>query len=1084
MPSSTPRKAPDKFLLLTVIACVVFYGTAHLGRSTGASPSRDSGPTAGRLLQWSGMDRGVCVVLGPDSDVALELARDSQLLVHVRDPAAETVTRLQRQADEAGFGIQRLALEQGRLDRLPYVENIADLLVAQAVTPQWLQVTDAAEVLRVLRPGGVALIGAASPDDQAQLKALMAWATAANGLDVEVGENLLDGWIKFEKPALAGVDEWTHWEKSPDNNPVSTDQQIKAPYMTQFMAEPFYIGMPSVTTIAGGRTFLAIGHIAHHPREWNMLNKLIARNGYNGTVLWERDLPTGYLVHRSAFVATDDTFYMMDGDHLLALDARTGRQETELHIPGLAGEWKWISMQDDVLYVLAGEPGPGAEITKGDRTFGGWSWSDLSKGYYGKRISFTLGDTLAAYDLTRGQLLWKHTEGTLIDARGMAMLDDQLFLYCPDRHLRCLATKSGQVLWTNNSPETLELIEEPGRGLTSTPGFRTQCITVATPRALIVQGQTRMNVVAVSTDSGNFLWTKKKITNNPNAIFVDGHVVLGVGPGGNHVVLDPVSGEVKEELPFQKRACTRLTASTDSFFCRGEGLLRFDRQSKNVLLDGSVRPACNDGAMPANGLLYLGPWQCDCNLSLIGRVAKCSAGDFQFGTIATEDERLEIHTDDLAGVASLPVSGADWPTYRANNQRSAGTPAQAATTVTQRWQHTPSRPQVPTAATAAGGLIFVAGEDGKVRALHGDSGETCWEYATSSPIKYPPTIWSDRAYIGCGDGWVYALEAATGRLLWRFRAAPSERHIVMYGSLTSTWPVNSGVLVEDGIAYFAAGIIDHDGTHVYALDAVTGQILWQNNSSGHLHAELRKGVSVQGNLTIRGDQLLLAGGNQVSPAAYDLATGHCLADPIEDGYPKTNHGKFVGVFQDNIPIAGGRILYSSPENVSTKGSFLAYGGDKPYRVNYGGVPPAWDEHTFAMVNYKHGRLTCCEADKVAELIETTPGSEEKRRRSTVAGSLSSLQAIRWQSDLDQANKFEAVSLAVSPATIVAVLKYQSRHRAQTQWYVVAFNAENGESHFEQKLTSAPLPDGLLVDRDGQIIVCMLNGEVQCLGPEN
>jgi len=102
----------------------------------------------------------------------------------------------------------------------------------------------------------------------------------------------------------------------------------------------------------------------------------------------------------------------------------------------------------------------------------------------------------------------------------------------------------------------------------------------------------------------------------------------------------------------------------------------------------------------------------------------------------------------------------------------------------------------------------------------------------------------------------------------------------------------------------------------------------------------------------------------------------------------------------------------------------------------------------------------------------------------VAGSLSSLQAIRWQNDLDQANKFEAVSLAVCPTTIVAVLKYQSRHRAQPEWYVVAFNAENGESHFEHKLTSAPLPDGLLVDRDGQIIVCMLNGDVHCLGSEN
>ena len=34
------------------------------------------------------------------------------------------------------------------------------------------------------------------------------------------------------------VDEWTHWEHGPDNNPVSSDSAIKAPYMTQFMAPP------------------------------------------------------------------------------------------------------------------------------------------------------------------------------------------------------------------------------------------------------------------------------------------------------------------------------------------------------------------------------------------------------------------------------------------------------------------------------------------------------------------------------------------------------------------------------------------------------------------------------------------------------------------------------------------------------------------------------------------------------------------------------------------------------------------------------------------------------------------------------
>ncbi len=37
--------------------------------------------------------------------------------------------------------------------------------------------------------------------------------------------------------------------------PVSTDRAIQAPYMAQFLAEPYYIGMPAITTAAGGVTF-------------------------------------------------------------------------------------------------------------------------------------------------------------------------------------------------------------------------------------------------------------------------------------------------------------------------------------------------------------------------------------------------------------------------------------------------------------------------------------------------------------------------------------------------------------------------------------------------------------------------------------------------------------------------------------------------------------------------------------------------------------------------------------------------------------------------------------------------------------
>ncbi|MHC4145724.1 MAG: hypothetical protein ACYSUD_13205, partial [Planctomycetota bacterium] len=87
--------------------------------------------------------------------------------------------------------------------------------------------------------------------------------------------------------------------------------------------------------------------------------------------------------------------------------------------------------------------------------------------------------------------------------------------------LRSLDSETGKVVWTNDDSETLGLIEQPGRGLVSTPGFRSGCIAVAGPESLIIQGQTRMNVIAVSTKNGELLWQKKKITNNPNAIFLD-----------------------------------------------------------------------------------------------------------------------------------------------------------------------------------------------------------------------------------------------------------------------------------------------------------------------------------------------------------------------------------------------------------------------------------------------------------------------------------------------------------------------------------------------------------------------------------
>ncbi len=204
--------------------------------------------------------------------------------------------------------------------------------------------------------------------------------------------------------------------------------------------------MPAVTTAAAGRTFLAVGHIAHHEREWESLGRVIARNGYNGAVLWERKLPEGYLVHRSAFIATRETFHMIDGSRCLLLDPATGREKGEIRIPGVDGDLKWIALKDGVLCAMSGPVDPPAETVKGDRALGGWSWADLSKLYYEKRIPHGYGDVIAAFQLKGSQLLWKHREETPIDSRGLAILDDNLFLYCPDKHLRSISILSGSIV--------------------------------------------------------------------------------------------------------------------------------------------------------------------------------------------------------------------------------------------------------------------------------------------------------------------------------------------------------------------------------------------------------------------------------------------------------------------------------------------------------------------------------------------------------------------------------------------------------------------------------------------------------------
>jgi outer membrane protein assembly factor BamB len=865
------------------------------------------------LLDKLAVTRGIVVLIGDkECRVARELARNSELTLYVQLADGRDVEAARRAVAAEGLLGTRICVEQGTPARIGLADDLADALATVGDPPG----VGKAEVLRVLRPEGRAIVGQ-------------------------------EQWVK---PYPPGVDDWTHHYRRPDNNTQSRDVVARAPFLTQFVVEPRFGPAPQCAVASGGRLFMAFGHIAWHQREEPWLNTLVAINGYNGTMLWTRPLTQGIMVDRSTMIATPKTLYLADDKSCKLLDPATGKQLDEIIAPvELTGGtfWKWMALENGLLLALVGEaeqPDPDARWTS---TNHGWPWDGISKGYNDRQYRWGFAKTLLALDPKTKAVVWKHQEPAMIDARSLCISSGRVFLGSFGNYLACLDVTNGKTVWrktAENDPEVFSTIGRyrPGHGWIE--GWKTTIYMKSTAKALYVVGPQIEGLTALSTDDGRVLW-KNPAKNLQIVVRDDGLYTIGAQQSsGDTKKLDPLTGKVLATYQIQRRACTRATGSADGIFFRGhEGSGRLDIASGAVQWISPMRPSCHVGVVIAGGKFYWLPWTCDCDLQMHGAIATGSAGEFKFEQQASDKERLEslAGTDAAAvraisnrpQVAEFRPSPLDWPTYQADNRRTAQTQAAVPDTVRLLWKSTcgagvspakaaeaaspaPRDPRIantasPTAPVAAGGLVFASGTDGMVRAWDAATGQVRWTAFTGGPVYYPPSIADGRALVGSADGWAYCFEAATGKLLWRFRAAPVERRISLYGALVSTWPVAGGVLAEQGVAYFAAGMHDFDGTHVYALDAATGRLRWQNNHSGNLDGVSHRGVTCQGDMLLDQGKLFVAGGNSVSPGVFDAATGKCLNTAPGGMGTSAPRGRELRLAGAQVQVSG-QPLYASP----------------------------------------------------------------------------------------------------------------------------------------------------------------------------
>ena len=788
-------------LLLTFVATV---GTM-LFEGAGVSAEPDAATRS--LLDQVGADSGVCVFVGlPEAgkeNALVKLAEASDLLIYVQSEKPEEVAAMRKAAAATGLLGKQIWVDGGSSKSIQVAGNIADaIFVSKAASGKDGPPRD--ELLRALHPQATAFI-----DNE-----------------------------RIVKPTPEGLESWSHPYHGPDNNTQSADQVARHPYLTQFMGEPMFGCISEVTVASGGRVFRAFGHIAFKSISNEVLNKLYGINGYNGQILWTRPLKEGFMIHRNTMIATPEILYLGDDESCKLIDALTGEVKREIKPPvDVAGGtvWKWMALEDGVLYAMLGGEEVGSELKRGTAGgYGGWPWG-MWRGYDYKDHSkaFGFGRNLLAIDVESGKVLWSHEEKEYLDGRALCLRGGRLYTYCPDKFLLCLDAKSGKPIWRSDDKETLEAIGVNGRAQGFIRGFSTTCYVKASDDHLFFAGPQRYSLTTVSTKDGKVVW--KFGDGNFQLVLRDNKLYAFGGQKAKSYTLEPDSGKILHEFAG-RRACTRATGSVDSMFCRASGgTIRFDPKSDRIEHIAPMRPACHDGVIVSDGHLYWGPWICACQLSLFGHIGLGPAGDFDFEADPNEKQRLTVVVDDPTKVATL--AGGDAPDK------------------------------------------FSGSDDGVVRATRGD--RVIWQAHTGGSINFPPVQSGDRLFVGSNDGRVYAFEAATGRLLWRFQAAPEIRRIPVYGQLMSTWPVAGGVAVKDGVVYAAAGIAHYDSTHVYALDAVTGKIKWHNGDSGSLNPELKNGASLSGQVHIgpsyRGTALLFAGGNAVGQAIFDLKTGECLS---------------------------------------------------------------------------------------------------------------------------------------------------------------------------------------------------------------
>ncbi len=156
-----------------------------------------------------------------------------------------------------------------------------------------------------------------------------------------------------------------------------------------------------------------------------------------------------------------------------------------------------------------------------------------------------------------------------------------------------------------------------------------------------------------------------------------------------------------------------------------------------------------------------------------------------------------------------------------------------------KWRF-PTGDRVVSSAVWNDNVLYFGSDDGNVYAVDAQTGHQVWKRTTGGPVPATPAVANGRVYVGSYDGKFYAFDAHTGATAWKFATGGERRfeakglHGMQPRNQTFADPYDvflSSPVVAQGTVYFGSG----DG-NVYAIDAASGDLRWKFQTGDVVHA--------------------------------------------------------------------------------------------------------------------------------------------------------------------------------------------------------------------------------------------------------